>query len=129
VFVLIICRAYVLPALLLLLLLQNLNFPLLENKNEWHIHGYAYGNYLAELSPPGQVFAKGASLDKAFEGVGGGAAVYRMYTARIERDACQCSLCSTDLLACLRQHMALNSPACSDSRSACACLQGLACIY
>jgi hypothetical protein len=47
---------------------QNLKFPLLENKNEWHIHGYAYGNYLTELNPPGQVFAKGASLDKAFEG-------------------------------------------------------------
>uniref|UniRef100_A0A383V546 Acetamidase n=1 Tax=Tetradesmus obliquus TaxID=3088 RepID=A0A383V546_TETOB len=49
--------------------LRGLNFPLLENKNEWHIHGYAYGNYLTELNPPGQVFAKGASLDKAFEGV------------------------------------------------------------
>eukprot|EP00882_Tetradesmus_deserticola_P028579 GHRQ01031844.1.p1 GENE.GHRQ01031844.1~~GHRQ01031844.1.p1 ORF type:complete len:114 (+),score=21.52 GHRQ01031844.1:441-782(+) len=48
--------------------LQDLKFPLLENKNEWHIHGYAYGNYLTELNPPGQVFAKGASLDKAFEG-------------------------------------------------------------
>jgi hypothetical protein len=50
------------------MLLQNLKFPLLENKNEWHIHGYAYGNYLTELNPPGQVFARGASLDKAFEG-------------------------------------------------------------
>jgi hypothetical protein len=73
--------------LCLLLLLQNLNFPLLENKNEWHIHGYAYGNYLTELSPPGQVFTKGASLDKAFEGEGGRQQLQHMA-------ACATSICS-----------------------------------
>ena len=50
---------------------QSLDFPLLENKNEYVVHGYAYSNYLKELNPPGQVFSKGASLDKAFEGRGG----------------------------------------------------------
>jgi hypothetical protein len=47
---------------------QGLDFPLLENKNEYVVHGYAYSNYLKELNPPGQIFSKGASLDKAFEG-------------------------------------------------------------
>lgn len=29
--------------------LQNLNYPLLENENEYVIHGFSYNNYLTEL--------------------------------------------------------------------------------
>eukprot|EP00775_Hariotina_reticulata_P001824 gene1824-2158_t len=49
-------------------IVKGLSFPLLENANEYVVHGYAYSNYLQQLSPPGEVFSKGASLDKAFEG-------------------------------------------------------------
>jgi hypothetical protein len=41
---------------------------LLENANEYVVHGYAYSNYLQQLNPPSEVFGKGGSLDKAFEG-------------------------------------------------------------
>eukprot|EP00879_Flechtneria_rotunda_P024312 GHRR01025768.1.p1 GENE.GHRR01025768.1~~GHRR01025768.1.p1 ORF type:complete len:216 (+),score=51.69 GHRR01025768.1:731-1378(+) len=50
-------------------IVKNLSFPLLENANEYVVHGYAYSAYLKQLATPGDVFAKGASLDKAFEGV------------------------------------------------------------
>lgn len=50
---------------------QGLTFPLLENANEYHIHGYAYPNYLKQLDPPSKIFAEGGSLDKAFAGLWG----------------------------------------------------------
>lgn len=50
-------------------IVQNLTFPLLENANEYIVHGYAYSNYLSQLDPPSRIFQEGASLDKAFEGV------------------------------------------------------------
>jgi hypothetical protein len=46
--------------------LQGLTFPLLENANEWIVHGYAYNDYLKELDPPTQIGRVGGSLDKAF---------------------------------------------------------------
>jgi hypothetical protein len=50
-----------------LLLLQGLTFPLLENANEWIVHGFAYNDYLKELeTPAAQIGRLGASLDKAF---------------------------------------------------------------
>lgn len=49
-----------------LLLLQGLTFPLLENANEWIVHGFAYNDYLKELDPPTQIGRVGGSLDKAF---------------------------------------------------------------
>jgi hypothetical protein len=49
-------------------LVQGLTFPLLENANEYHIHGYAFANYLQQLDPPSKIFAEGGSLDKAFAG-------------------------------------------------------------
>jgi hypothetical protein len=51
---------------LLLLLPQGLTFPLLENANEYIVHGFAYNDYLKELEVPTQIGRVGASLDKAF---------------------------------------------------------------
>jgi len=50
---------------LLLLLLQGLTFPLLENANEYIIHGFAYNDYLTEVEPPTSIGRVGGSLDKA----------------------------------------------------------------
>ncbi|MFF2480048.1 acetamidase/formamidase family protein [Paenibacillus sp. NPDC058071] len=48
--------------------LSNLSFPLLENENEWVIHGFSYANYLAELGENAQkeIFNK-SSIDKAMK--------------------------------------------------------------
>ncbi|MFS0869166.1 acetamidase/formamidase family protein [Paenibacillus xylanilyticus] len=48
--------------------LKELNFPLLENENEWVVHGFSYANYLAELGENAQkeIFNQ-SSLDKAMK--------------------------------------------------------------
>lgn len=48
--------------------LSGLNFPLLENENEWVIHGFSYANYLAELGENAQkdIYNK-SSIDKAMK--------------------------------------------------------------
>lgn len=51
---------------LLLLPPQGLTFPLLENANEYIVHGFAYNDYLKEVDPPTTIGRVGASLDKAF---------------------------------------------------------------
>jgi hypothetical protein len=48
-------------------LVETLNFPLLETVDKYIVHGFAYGNYLDELEDPSDIFAEGASLDKAME--------------------------------------------------------------
>ncbi|KAK9815846.1 hypothetical protein WJX72_010706 [[Myrmecia] bisecta] len=45
-------------------LVQNLTFPLLENANEYVVHGFTFADYLKELDDPTTVYAK-SSLDKA----------------------------------------------------------------
>lgn len=54
------------PQHVLLLLLQGLTFPLLENANEYIVHGFAYNDYLKQVDPPTTIGRVGASLDKAF---------------------------------------------------------------
>lgn len=48
--------------------LKSLNFPLLENENEWVVHGFSYANHLEELGEDAQkeIFDK-SSLDKAMK--------------------------------------------------------------
>lgn len=48
--------------------LSGLNFPLLENENEWVIHGFSYANYLEELGENAQeeIFNQ-SSIDKAMK--------------------------------------------------------------
>jgi len=46
---------------------QNLNFPLLETSDQYVVHGFAYNNYLDQLEDPSDIFAEGATLDKAME--------------------------------------------------------------
>ena len=45
----------------------TLDFPLLETSTEFVIHGFAYNNYLDDLTPPQQIFAEGGTLDLAME--------------------------------------------------------------
>jgi acetamidase/formamidase len=48
--------------------LKALNFPLLENENEWVVHGFSYANHLAELGENAQTdIFKQSSLDKAMK--------------------------------------------------------------
>ncbi|UPK46582.1 acetamidase/formamidase family protein [Paenibacillus pabuli] len=48
--------------------LKALNFPLLENENEWVVHGFSYANHLAELGEDAQTeIFKQSSLDKAMK--------------------------------------------------------------
>lgn len=65
---------------------QDLSFPLLENANEYVVHGYAYSKYLQQLPSPGDIFSKGASLDKAFEGWSPVWAKARLASACIDQD-------------------------------------------
>lgn len=48
--------------------LEELNYPMLETKDEWLVHGFSYANYLAELGPSAQteVYKKG-SVDLALK--------------------------------------------------------------
>lgn len=46
---------------------QDLDFPLLETSDYWVVHGFAYNNYLDQLSDPSEIFAEGDSIDLAFE--------------------------------------------------------------
>jgi acetamidase/formamidase len=48
--------------------LSGLDFPLLENANEWVVHGFSYANYLEELGPNAQSdIYKNSSIDKAMK--------------------------------------------------------------
>jgi hypothetical protein len=78
-----------------LLWLQGLTFPLLENANEYIVHGFAYNDYLKEVEPPTAIGRVGASLDKAFASECGGqaaakSACHALYTgsARSQRSCC-----------------------------------------
>jgi hypothetical protein len=44
---------------------QNLDFPLLETKTQFVIHGFAYANYLDDLEDASDIFSEGATLDLA----------------------------------------------------------------
>ena len=44
---------------------QALNFPLLETDTQFVIHGFSYDNYLDDLEDASDIFAEGATLDKA----------------------------------------------------------------
>jgi len=46
---------------------QNLNFPLLETAEQFVIHGFAYTDFLEELTTPSDIFSVGASVDRALE--------------------------------------------------------------
>jgi acetamidase/formamidase len=47
--------------------LEGLDYPLLETKDEWVVHGFSYPNYLEQLGPEAQtvLFNKPSSLDDA----------------------------------------------------------------
>lgn len=47
-------------------ILEDLNYPLLETKDAWVVHGFSYANYLQELGPKAQqeIYAN-SSVDKA----------------------------------------------------------------
>lgn len=46
--------------------LENLNYPLLETKDAWVVHGFSYANYLQELGPKAQQeIYSNSSVDKA----------------------------------------------------------------
>lgn len=48
--------------------LSNLNYPLLENENEWVVHGFSYANHLAELGDNAQKdIYNNSSIDKAMK--------------------------------------------------------------
>lgn len=46
--------------------LEKLDYPLLETKDEWVLHGFSFANYLAELGPKAQseIYSK-SSIDLA----------------------------------------------------------------
>ncbi len=46
--------------------LENLEYPMLETKDEWVVHGFSFANYLAELGPKAQseIYSK-SSVDLA----------------------------------------------------------------
>ncbi len=47
---------------------EELNYPLLETKDEWVVHGFTYPNYLVDLGPKAQQdIYSNSSLDKAME--------------------------------------------------------------
>jgi len=46
---------------------ETLSFPLLETKDKYVVHGFAYANYLDDLEDPSTIFSEGASLDLAME--------------------------------------------------------------
>lgn len=46
--------------------LSKLNFPLLENANEYVVHGFTYGNYLQELEMPSKAIYKLNNLTSTF---------------------------------------------------------------
>lgn len=43
----------------------TIDFPLLETSEQFVIHGFAYKNYLDELTDPSSIFGDGTSLDLA----------------------------------------------------------------
>jgi len=46
--------------------LEELDYPMLETKDEWLVHGFSYANYLAELGPEAQsAIYSNSSVDKA----------------------------------------------------------------
>ena len=46
--------------------LEGLDFPMLETKDDWVVHGFTYANYLAELGPQAQSeIYKRSSVDGA----------------------------------------------------------------
>ncbi|MCM3781377.1 acetamidase/formamidase family protein [Neobacillus mesonae] len=48
--------------------LSELNYPLLENENEWVVHGFSYANYLEELGENAQEdIYNNSSIDKAMK--------------------------------------------------------------
>ncbi|MNO63236.1 Acetamidase [compost metagenome] len=48
--------------------LKGLDFPLLENENEWVVHGFSYANYLEALGASAQTdIFKNSSIDKAMK--------------------------------------------------------------
>lgn len=48
--------------------MEELNYPLLETKDEWVVHGFTYPNYLAELGPKAQQeIYSNSSLDRAMQ--------------------------------------------------------------
>lgn len=48
-------------------MVQDLNYPLMETADNWLISGFAYSNYLDQLSTPSEIFSAGASVDLALE--------------------------------------------------------------
>ena len=48
-------------------LVTGVDWPLLETKDEYVVHGFAYTNYLEELPDPSTIFQNGTSIDAAME--------------------------------------------------------------
>lgn len=48
-------------------LVSGVDWPLLETKDEYVVHGFAYTNYLDELPDPSTIFQNGTSIDAAME--------------------------------------------------------------
>jgi len=48
-------------------IVASMQFPLLETKDKYVVHGFAYANYLDDLEDPSSIFSDGATLDLAME--------------------------------------------------------------
>jgi len=48
-------------------IVETLDFPLLETKDKWIVHGFAFANYLDDLEDASTIFAEGASIDLAMQ--------------------------------------------------------------
>lgn len=67
--------------------LENLQYPLLETKDEWVLHGFSYANYLAELGAEAQnsIFSK-SSLDLALKDAFRKMRHFLMHTQQLSED-------------------------------------------
>lgn len=87
--------------------MQGLTFPLLENANEYIVHGFAYNDYLKEVEPPTAIGRVGASLDKAFASECGRATItmscFLHSQARDHKQllSCRCCRCCMCVRVCL----------------------------
>ncbi len=65
--------------------LKSLSYPLLENANEFVIHGFSYNNYLTELKYDNQTFKNSAEFGL---GIYGKSSVDRCAQLSVARRAC-----------------------------------------
>ncbi|MBB3112383.1 acetamidase/formamidase [Paenibacillus phyllosphaerae] len=67
--------------------LSELNYPLLENENEWVVHGFSYANYLEELGENAQKdIYNNSSIDKAMKDAANKAKAFLMKGMELSED-------------------------------------------